>query len=455
MSTLFSSTRPVDIYRAIWRWHFYAGLLVLPFMLILAVTGAIYLFHTEIDDYIYRDIKTVTATTGLVPYSHESIVQTALATYPGKALRYVPPASQSGSAEVDIKGENGDVMAIYVDPYRGKVLGRMPNRGTVSWTIRRLHSLAYFGPIANGLIEVAAGWCILLVFTGTYLWWPRQKTSSLDGILKIRNAPSQRVFWRDLHAVTGIVAGVFILFLAVTGMPWSIVWGDKVNQWANGSNFGYPAGVRVSVPMSDEHINHVAPVAWSLEQAKAPVSGHIHAAAVTDAAVPVSLDKVVAIFDQLGLAKTYAINLPVTATGVFTGSVYPNDLAKQRVVHLDQFSGRVLLDMSFADYGPVGKGLEWGINVHLGQEFGLANQLLMLAVCCAIVLICISSAVMWWKRRPAGMIGIPPLPANRGALKVIFILLMVGGIIFPLVGISMLLMFVLDYVFVIRRNTAD
>jgi uncharacterized iron-regulated membrane protein len=111
--------------------------------------------------------------------------------------------------------------------------------------------------------------------------------------------------------------------------------------------------------------------------------------------------------------------------------------------------------MSFADYGPVGKGLEWGINVHLGQEFGLPNQLLMLAVCCAIVLICISSAVMWWKRRPAGMIGIPPLPANRRALKVVFILLMLGGIIFPLVGISMLLMLALDYVFVIRRNTVD
>ena len=76
MSTFFSATRPVDVYRAVWRWHFYAGLLVLPFMLILAVTGAIYLFHTEIDDYIYRDIKTVTVTTGS-PYSHESIVQTA------------------------------------------------------------------------------------------------------------------------------------------------------------------------------------------------------------------------------------------------------------------------------------------------------------------------------------------------------------------------------------------
>lgn len=30
-----------DLYRAVWRWHFYAGLLVLPFMITLAITGAL------------------------------------------------------------------------------------------------------------------------------------------------------------------------------------------------------------------------------------------------------------------------------------------------------------------------------------------------------------------------------------------------------------------------------
>ena len=35
---------PAALYRTIWRWHFYAGLFVLPFILILSVTGSIYLF---------------------------------------------------------------------------------------------------------------------------------------------------------------------------------------------------------------------------------------------------------------------------------------------------------------------------------------------------------------------------------------------------------------------------
>ena len=38
------------LYRAVWRWHFYAGLIVLPFMILIAVTGALYLFKDEIND---------------------------------------------------------------------------------------------------------------------------------------------------------------------------------------------------------------------------------------------------------------------------------------------------------------------------------------------------------------------------------------------------------------------
>jgi uncharacterized iron-regulated membrane protein len=30
------------LYRTIWRWHFYAGLLVVPMVLLLAFTGTVY-----------------------------------------------------------------------------------------------------------------------------------------------------------------------------------------------------------------------------------------------------------------------------------------------------------------------------------------------------------------------------------------------------------------------------
>ncbi|TRL43242.1 PepSY-associated TM helix domain-containing protein [Rhizobium straminoryzae] len=432
-----SPTRAADLYRAVWRWHFYAGLLVLPFMITLALTGALYLFRDELDNLIHRDLKQVAVEETRATPSAQ--VTAALAAFPGKAVKFTTPATPTASTEVTVLTETAR-LAVYVNPYTADVLGSLPDRGTVMWTIRTLHSLKYFGTYARYLIEIAGGWSILLVGTGLYLWWPRQQTG---GVITVRGTPARRVFWRDLHAVTGLFVGVVIVFLAVTGMPWSGVWGAKVNEWANGNNFGYPAGVRVDVPMSGEHLDHVAKTTWSLEQAKVPLSPQA-APGAGQGMQPIGLDRAIATFDGLGLTRGYSVALPQKASGVYSGSVYPDDLAKQRVVHLDQYSGTPLLDMSYADYGPLGRALEWGINVHLGQQFGLANQIVLTIACMAIILLAVSAGIMWWKRRPQGALGVPPMPSDPRVFRGLIAILVVGGLIFPLVGASLIVLLILD-----------
>ena len=249
-----------------WRWHFYAGLLVLPFLVSLAITGGLYLFRDELDAIIHADLKRVELAAGARPIAPSAMVAAALAAEPGRAD---PGAAAEITAATPDKGK----AAGYVDPYDGHVLGTLSDRGTVMWTIRTLHSLKYFGSTARALIEIAGGWAILLVGTGLYLWWPRaRKGGQRGGLVTIRGTTRNRLFWRDTHAVTGRFVGGFIVFLAITGMPWSGVWGAKVNEWANGSNFGYPSGVRVDVPMSTLKLAGTGQTTWSLEQAELPQS---------------------------------------------------------------------------------------------------------------------------------------------------------------------------------------
>lgn len=445
-----------DLYRAVWRWHFYAGLLVLPFMIWLAVTGGLYVFKAQIDGYFHHDLKFVAAAPGDVQ-THGEVVAAALAAHPGTLRKYTAAASPTDSAEVGITSTTGERLSVFVDPHQVKVLGALPDGGSVAWTIRKLHSLKYFSPIARGAIEIAAGWAILLVLTGIYLWWPRGRKG---GVVTVRGKSTQRLFWRDLHAVTGVFVGAVLVFLAITGMPWSVFWGAQVNQWANGHNFGYPAGVRVQVPMSQQRLAQDGHTAWSLEQAQVPQSAHDghenHGAPAAPAVVPaaapgaLSLDEAMAIFAKLGIKPGFTVNPPKGPTGVFTASVYPHDLAQQRVIHIDQFSGKTLIDMGYADYGPLGRWIEWGINIHMGQEFGVPNQALLVVACLAVVLLCVSAGVMWWKRRPTGGLGVPPLPKNRRVLPTVLVLLAVGGIAFPLVGASLLVMLALDWLWVSR-----
>ncbi|MGE8585900.1 PepSY-associated TM helix domain-containing protein [Agrobacterium tumefaciens] len=426
----------VNLYRAVWRWHFYAGLFVLPFLISLAVTGALYLFRDEFDNLIHSDLKRIEVAQNVPKALPSDILAAAVAAVPGTAVKYTTPGDPGASTEITVSTSEGK-RAVYVNTYTGQVAGSLPDRGTIMWTIRYIHSLKYFGTYTRYLIEIAAGWSILLVATGIYLWWPRKQSG---GVLTVRGTPKNRVFWRDTHAVTGIFVGFFIVFLAVTGMPWSGVWGAKVNEWANGSNFGYPAGVRTDVPMSGEHLDHMAKTSWSLEQAKVPES------TASATGQPIGIDAAIARFDGLGLATGYTVVLPTKPTGVYSGSVYPDDLSKQRVVHLDQYSGKPLIDMSYSDYGPLGKVLEWGINVHMGQQFGLANQIVLLAACVGIVLLAVSAGIMWWKRRPRGSLGVPPLPQDKRVLRGLLALLAIGGILFPLVGASLLVMLVLDLI---------
>ena len=102
------------------------------------------------------------------------------------------------------------------------------------------------------------------------------------------------------------------------------------------------------------------------------------------------------------------------------------------------------MDMFFKDYGPIGQWLEWGINVHMGQEFGLANQIILAIACAAIVVLAVSAGVMWWKRRPKGSLGVPPMPSDKRVFRGLLVILVAGGLFFPLVGISLAIMLLVD-----------
>ncbi|MDX3928772.1 MAG: PepSY domain-containing protein [Shinella sp.] len=429
------STAGQRLYRAIWRWHFFAGLLVLPFMITLAVTGSLYLFRDEIDASLFR-YRNYVAVEGQALKASE-IAEKALETAPGATLRaYRTPAAQDRSVRVTLATADGN-LRVFVDPYTGAVLDRVAPRDEFNEVVRDLHSLDYFGGLWNGVIEVVAGFAIVLVLTGIYLWWPRGQAG---GIVSVRGTPARRVFWRDLHAVTGIFAGALIVFLAVTGLLWSGYWGANVQGWLTAKGIGMPVQLWDDVPKSELVTNDVvSKPGWLMEHAPVPES-----AAPAGTPSPIGLDRAIEIADAAEIMPGYEVAVPRGETGVYTAAIYPEDLAFERTMHIDQYSGKPLVDISWSQYPPLGRAIEWGINVHMGQEWGLFNQLLMLATCLAIILSSVAAAVMWWKRRPEGRLGVPPAPREKAIYAGLWLIAVVFGIAFPLTGLAIVAMIVLD-----------
>ncbi|MCI3908084.1 PepSY domain-containing protein [Pseudomonas viridiflava] len=438
----------VSFYNLAWRWHFYAGLFVAPFMILLSLTGMIYLFKPQLDNLMYSDLLSVTPAHHQI--SADELQQRVLSTYPQAAIsKYFPPVSAEGSAQFVVLDE-GREMNVFVDPYRGEILGTQDAKQNLQAIARALHGELMIGTVGDRLIELAAGWGIMLVISGLYLWWPRG--SRVAGVLWPRLTARGRVLWKDLHAVTGFWGSLILLFMLLSGMTWTGMWGKQYAAVWN----TFPAAMWTDVPKSTQMAGELntasaQTVPWAMENTPMPQSTgehaehmHQHGMSAGPAAPKISLQQVVDIATAKGIEPGYSITAPKTAEGVFTVSVFADDPRNDATLHIDQYSGKVLADVGWQDYSLVSRATEMGVMLHEGKFFGWINQLLIFLACLMILLSAVSGLVIWWKRRPQGGLGVPPLRHDLPRWKTAMVIMFGIAVAFPLVGVSLVVVWLFD-----------
>ncbi len=162
-------------YRAVWRWHFYAGVFVMPVLMLLALTGGLYLFKDEIDAALYRDMIRVPAVQAQA--APTTWVAAAQAAGGGRVANLVMPARAGQAVRLRVDRPDGVQKTVFVDPHTGRVTGVIPAGGFME-LVKKTHSLTLLGRPFNILVEIVAGWTIILFATGLYLWWPRGRGRS-------------------------------------------------------------------------------------------------------------------------------------------------------------------------------------------------------------------------------------------------------------------------------------
>lgn len=449
-----SGTPASRLYRAFWRWHFYAGLFVIPFMLILAITGSIYLFKPQLDLLMYRDLMVIQPTATAVSYTQQ--MEAIQQIYPKATVtKVVPPIALDRSTEIQITTADNRNLMVFVNPYTGEILGDRNEDTNLQAIARRLHGELMIGKWGDYLVELAACWGLVLLISGLYLWLPHRKFSLMGTFIPRFWSQNKRIFWRDLHAVPGFYGVLLIGFLILTGLPWSGFWGGTfANVWGR-----FPAQMWDDVPQStlltgrlNQHGEHIVP--WAVEQLPMPQSVvlvHSHGSSdLMDHYPTIDLDSVITLAQTNNAPPGFSVSLPEGETGVYTVSAFPNDPTQETTIHIDQYSGEILAHVRWQDYGLVPKAVELGIAIHMGKYFGLSNQLLMLIACLILVLLCVSGIVMWWKRRPAGRLGAPNMPMEGNQWKIPVAIAAVLGIAFPLVGLSLVMVLLLDFLIISR-----
>lgn len=390
-----------DLRAIAWRWHAIAGLLVMPFLLTLAITGAVMVFYTGFQTRLGADPRVVPLPT-VQPVSAQALA--ALVEVPEGRLRgYIAPRSPERAAWFVIE-RDGQTLAAAVDPYRATVLHWVDKGDTPFAWAQRIHGTLLMGDRGDRLIEIAAWAMLVMLLTGVVLWWPR---GGLGWRSRLWPGARRRGlgWWRSLHGSLGLGTGALLLAFLLTGLTWTGVTGERwLQAWGS-----FPTEQWDAVPLSGEahaalNTAGLQEVPWGLVQTPLPASGSGAGSEGLAVHAPVDLDSVAAFAKQLGFQGQHQIAPPRDPRGVYTvsASTMSGDLGQptgDRTVHLDRYSGRVLADIRFADYGAMAKTMAVAIALHQG-DMGLWNALLNLAVCAAVVLLCVAGAAMWWLRRP-------------------------------------------------------
>ncbi|MDX3661218.1 PepSY-associated TM helix domain-containing protein [Streptomyces sp. ID05-26A] len=420
MTTTATPSRTSFAWRGLFlRLHFYAGVLVGPFILIAALTGVLYALTPQLESWIYSDQLRVPATAPQLPLSTQ--VDAALSTSPQGSLVAVRPAPEPGATTRVLFSEEGlgesERRAVFVDPGTGRVTGDLVVYGSsgvlpLRTTLDHLHRNLMLGEPGRLYSELAASWLWVVALGGLVLWVSRARKSK-----RIRT-----------HGLIGVWVLAGALFLSATGLTWSAYAGENVAMLRTAVGWSTPTLKMTGT--GESHGDHGSVTSSS-------TGGHGEIDEVFGAARGAGLD-----------AKALELSLPLETGGAWKVAEIEKGLPTQNdAVAVN--GGNVVSTLNFADFPLGAKLTRWGIDAHMGVLFGWPNQLLLLLIGGGLVASVVLGYRMWWKRRPTNGFGRPTprgqwRKAPRGALVGLGAGALLAGWFAPLLGISLLVFLVVD-----------
>ncbi|HEX7353094.1 PepSY-associated TM helix domain-containing protein [Brachybacterium sp.] len=463
------------------RLHFYAAILVGPFLLVSAASGALYALSPQLEKVVYAEALTAPAEGAPLPLATQ--VEAARA-HVGEEERLVAvrPAPGPGDAtRVMFAGEDlveGESRGIFVDPATGEVRGDLTVYGTSGalplrgW-IDQLHRNLHLGDAGRLYSELSASWLGVIAVAGLGLWIRRARRSRRKRDL-LRPDLRARGYRRtlSLHSAAGAWVLLGALFLAATGITWSQYGGANIGTIREALGFTTQAvdaqlpaaGGQAAADQEDgaeqgepaaagggEHAGHTTGTQEADGSGHTGHGGDGHAAsdgsghtghdghggqsgADDSAGADAGAAPGTAAGDRTDLAAIDDVLAAGQAVNIDTGLVEilppagPDSAwvvqeiqrsypTQVDAVAVDGATLEVVDRADFADQDLAAKLTRWGIDLHMGTMFGLVNQIVLAVIAVMLVAMILWGYLMWWQRRPSRAGRGPGRPPQRGALR--------------------------------------
>ncbi|WP_141440019.1 PepSY-associated TM helix domain-containing protein [Vreelandella titanicae] len=432
------------------RLHLYIGLFVGPFILIAALSGIAYLLSPPLEEWFYHD--TLYGVTQGEPHSLAEQITTAQQYLGAPTLpSAVRPAPALGDTTRLMFSESGlgpsEHRALFVDPITLKVTGDTTVYGTsgilpLRTAIDHFHRQLLMGETGRLYSELAASWLWLAALGGITLWIrQRRALKALSGAHTTR----QR------HATLGVVLSLGLLFFSATGLTWSQWAGSNIAELRHAWGWGTPSAstalIDTDSQVADEHAEHYG-----------------HMAMVATSITLQDFDRALSAARMAGIS---AARIQLTPPSSSQEAWRVAEIDRQWPTQVDQValhphSMAVTDQTDFATFPLAAKLTRWGIDLHMGVLFGIANQIVLALIAAGLVTLMVWGYVMAWRRlRTASGQRFPTVtePWLMLPLTTQFSVLFVAvalGVALPVLGVSLATFIVIDALrwFIQKRYTA-
>jgi len=227
--------------------HRWIGLLSGLVVFIVSITGAIYVFEKELFALFHPSYVTVTAQKGkkILPLSvlkanaqrvtdHTITIIRVPATDDQRQVHLFEALKRRPKNDVGGVFVNKEIIywdRIFVDPYSGRVLGKIDVETNFFWIVRQIHQFLYLRrDVGSAIVGSSVLLFIITLISGLFLWWPKNRKVAVKR-LKIDFSAKWKRLNYDLHQVLGFYAFLFAIVIASTGLVWSFKWWETSIYW--------------------------------------------------------------------------------------------------------------------------------------------------------------------------------------------------------------------------------
>lgn len=337
--------------------HLYCALIAGVFILIISLTGALFVVSESIDHALNPRFFRVTP--GGVRLPVERIVNLVRAAYPGEQVVHVRmPVRPVDTMKVALRRR----LLVFVNPYTGDILGARDPLTPLLVRIQQFHTGRVAGPTGRRVVGIATIIALFLVVSGLYLWWQRK-------ILKASPRTSFKRFNFDLHNVLGFYSAIILCLTLASG-----------------------------IVMSFE--TTIEPQIKRLDATPAP-EGRPQSTPVPGAR-PISLDEAIAISER-ALPGAFTVGIDIVPPGPAAHHVlkrFPEDKTGggRSQVFLDQFSGEVLRIDSSRE-AQLGTAMLNALEpIHIGNIYGWPTSALAAFASLGLAAQLVTGVYIWWGR---------------------------------------------------------